>query len=169
MTVETFVKEYNMRSSLKLKDDYVKAHIVKDYLNYEEKLAICKGVVDTTSYVRVEGKKVYNVNTPAEYMHFVLRIIMAYTDIEIGKDNNMLADFNLLDKNNLIDIIIESIDKSEIQKMRTVLKMMKADIESNERTLVSYLENKMNLLKLFDGITLPPMTNVAEETEIKND
>ena len=149
MNTEQFVKEYNETTD---KEKFVKKHILKDkYIPYAEKVAICKRIVNSTSYVKSGEIKTYRKNTPGQYMLFVLNVIDLYTDIDIDF-TDAPNEFDKVYPLNVSNIIC-SVCEAEINTLNTVLKMIEDDLEINERTLVSYIENKISLLETILGDT----------------
>ena len=113
--------------------------ITKRYIPYEEKIAECSNIVEVTSYIDMNGQKLYNRNTPSRAMIFSLTLIKKYTDIEINFEN-VLPDYNLLEENDLIEPIINAIPAKEISIWQTVMKMIEDDKAENERSLLSKLD-----------------------------
>ena len=141
MKVKDFVEKYNKATD---KEAFIKEHVVKDYVGYLEKVAMCDRVIQSSCYKEVEGKRVFYVNTPAEFMLFVMTIIYTYTDIEAG--DSVVADFDFLDQHGLLETINEFIPSSEHETLQALLEMMVGDIMENERSIVSYMDGKLDAL-----------------------
>lgn len=145
MNTEQFVKEYNEATD---KEKFVKKHILKDkYIPYAEKVAICSNITQLTLYTEVDGKKIFKKNSANDYLFFTLELIDKYTDIEISK-KNALNEFDLLDSNNCIDILISFIPEHEKQTMQVIKKMTVDDEMINNRDLTSYLDNKSSAIEM---------------------
>ena len=133
MNVEFFVKQIAMNKD---KEGYVKKRIKTLYIPYEEKVATCENIINATSYIEI-----YKRNTPSRAVFFSLTLIDKYTDIDIDF-KNVLKDYNILDENNLIELIIKSLPAKEVSSWRTLLEMIDDDLMVNERSLISFLSDK---------------------------
>lgn len=144
MTVKEFVEKYVNSTDV---EKTCAKHVIKDkYVPYEEKIATCLNIVKKTNYIESEGIKIYNRNTPAQYVQFSMTIINLYTDIEINFEN-ILADFNMLDKVSAIDTLLSAISESEYTKFRTLLEMIQDDEYENNRNMTSYIDNFLQPFK----------------------
>ena len=152
MNVEFFVKQIAMNKD---KEGYLRQRLVKKYVPYEEKIAECSKIVDVTSYIDMNGQKLYNRNTPSRAMLFSLTLIKKYTDIEINFIN-VLPDYNKLEENDLIEPIINAIPAKEISIWQTVMKMIEDDKQENERSLAS----KLDSLGIFSNTFLEALEEV---------
>lgn len=86
MTVNEFIEEYNKQINDDAKTKFIKKHIVTDYVNYEEKIVLCKNVINASTYVLDENgsySDIIKFNTPTRYMLYTLTIIDTYTDIDV--------------------------------------------------------------------------------------
>lgn len=145
VSVETFVKEYNHAND---KQEYLSKHIINKYVNYEEKMTRCENIAEKTMYKEVNGKTVFWQNTPLQHYFFCLELLWRYTDIDLGTGAELLKNYNLLNKNNLITEIISAIPQTEYAEFRTVLDMVVQDKLENERSLPSFIETKMDAVQL---------------------
>ena len=143
MKVEDFIRKYNKTSDI---DTFISNRITTTYLPYEEKITLCDRVVQATCYKEVEGKRIFWMNTPAQFMLFSVALIETYTDIELSE--NVIDDFNALDQQNLITKIIATIPENEYATIRGLLDMIINDIRENERDLVSWIEGKKETLNI---------------------
>lgn len=141
MNIKDFVDKFTESPD---KEKYIKEHIVLEYLGYLNKVDLCDRVIKASCYKEVMGKQVFYMNTPAQYMLFVMAIIYKYTDIEQGE--SIVADFDFLDQHGLVDSLIANIQEGEYKTLQALLEMMIGDIMENERSLVSYFDNKMDAM-----------------------
>lgn len=152
MNVNEFVTKYKVIKNEDTAKEYVEKHIKNVYVPYEKKIDICERIINATSYIEVDGVKIYKKNSPAEFMLFELNIIDLYTDIKVDF-NSMLAEFNMLNEFGLIEAIASLIPTREYVEFNTLLDMKKDDTYQNERDLVSWFETKYSALSLaFSGI-----------------
>lgn len=144
-TVENLIKEYETNKNLS-------SHIKTDYINYENKINICKRIVRATTTRKVNGSEVFCIDTPAQIFQFNLQLINEYTDIYMGAEPaKQLENFNLLNKNRMIQPIMEAIPKSEYQEFRGILDMCVRDYMENYRSLTSLLETKLGAIQAMIG------------------
>lgn len=142
MKVNEFVEGFKNATD---KEKYVRKHIVKYYINYEEKVANAKRIIDETLHIQgiSDGEKIFSYQTPNRYLLFILSIIRSYTDIEFG--DNYLYDFNLIEENNISEYIVKQIG-NDYQRYQTILDMVYDDMVRNERDLISYIDRKLNAI-----------------------
>lgn len=160
MKVKDFVEGYIKSDN---KEDYLKSHIVVDYLNYLDKVCLCDRVINASCYKKINNKRVFHMNTPAQYMVFVMSIVYEYTDIDKG--TAMVADFDYLDRHGLVDSIVANIADGEYETMQAILEMMIGDIMENERSIVSYLETKFDSLELIGDTIIEMMNDMTKSSE----
>jgi len=141
------------------KEDFIKRHIVKKYLPYKEKVAMCTSIVDVT--MSMSG--VFKQDTPTRHLLFVMSVIDKYTDIEIDF-NNSLDDFDILCESGVGNNIMSLIDESERDMITTVLNMCVDDYMENNRSLASMLDS----FKLSIGSINDVLSEIIENPEIKN-
>ena len=140
------VKEFVAKEKVKRSTNYSK-YIATDYLNYEEKIALCKKIINKSCYIEIDGEQIFKANTPLRCMLYCLSVIDKYTNIDIDF-NNALEDYNLLEKYELSNELIEAIPQEEIGKLETILKMILDDIFENERSMISFLDGKFRTIEL---------------------
>ena len=132
ITVTQFVEQFsNKKGDMKMQ--FVDKHIVSRYVPYEKKCDECSRIIKSSSR---NDKGEFFQNLAARYMLYSLTLIDLYTDIivDFGKS---LEEFNLLDKNGLVDIIVGSIDQTEHAKFDTLLNMFQEDYYENNRSVSS--------------------------------
>lgn len=163
ITYNNFVGEFLLKKDDESRKAYVKQHIIKDYLPYSLKMSICNNIVNTADYKHIvldeEHKQDYfSPNTAMRYYLFVLALIQNYTDIMcVGSETNtsdpeavghdMMEIFDRFEKNGITTIFMECLDK-EYRSLETVLKMKVADTIQLESNLPSYLNTKLDSLRL---------------------
>ena len=163
MLISEFITGFKVS---KQQNAYVKKHIKTNYIPYETKIALSKKIVDLSMYKEVNGKKVFVQNTPNRYMLFIQAVIDNYTDLEWnGEDGSkdILGGFNQLEKNGIIEILFSSIG-DDIQKFTTVLNMIVDDETDLNRSVVSYMDTKIEAL----SIMLDTISQAFNTPEIKD-
>lgn len=163
MLISEFVKKYN---EAKQKNAFVNKHIVTNYITYETKISLARNIVEVSMYKYINEKKRFIPNTPVRYMLFVQALIDSYTDLEWDKtDDGVLdvsEDFNNLEKNGLVEIIIAAIG-DDITKFTTVLNMVVDDTIDTNRSIVPFLETKFEAISML----LDTFSQALENSEIK--
>lgn len=161
MKINEFITEY---SEARDKEQCMKMHIVKRYVPYEQKMAICKNIIESADYtpnINIVDKKYYCPNTPMRFVLFCISLIDTYTDIELEEyDNgrNVMGGFNQLDSNGVFEIFFKELDK-EYNIMTTVLHMMVDDYEKKENSIISFLDTKLEIFKKVYNTALPIIEN----------
>lgn len=163
MLISEFVEKYN---ETKQKNAFVNKHIVTNYITYETKISLAKNIVEVSMYKYINEKKRFIPNTPVRYMLFVQALIDSYTDLEWDKtDDGVLdvsEDFNNLEKNGLVEIIIAAIG-DDITKFTTVLNMVVDDETDLNRSIIPFFETKFEAVSMvFDSLS-----QAIETPEIK--
>lgn len=143
LTVEQFVIKYNVAKD---KEKFIKERIKDIHIPYSEKIAICENLVSITSYSGNEVK-VFKKNSPVQAILFDLTIIDRYTDIKIDFANAQSI-YDKLDELEVIEKIIEVVPEKELLDFDFILKMVTQDFYENNRSLVSFLETKVQALEL---------------------
>ena len=161
MNVDFFIKQIAMNKD---KEAYVTGKLVKDYIPYEEKQATCENIVKTTSLVKGEnGESFYRRNTPACDLLFNLTLIDKYFDIEIDF-GNALKEYNALEEKDYITLLLRAIPEREYIAWQKMFSMVANDYMENERSLVSYLDTKIEALNK----TTESLANVIEDVIKEN-
>lgn len=147
MKLETFVEEYNNATN---QEDYMESHIVNRYIPYIIKQTECEHIVDLANHKTVNGKRIYWKNSPNQALLFTLRIIKNYTDLDIMIDENedIISNFDLLNENGIIGIIMNTIPYEEINEWKVMLNMCESDLETNETSLYSIIDTKFDAINL---------------------
>lgn len=161
MTVENFVKDYLKSRN---RTEFLEKRLVNTYVDYNRKITLCTNVLRTTLFqkVKVGADKeieVFKQNTPAIFLFFSLTLINEYTDIDVDF-KNALTEFDMLEKEGLVDLLKTVIPEQEYNKFQTVLNMARDDIYENERSLVGYLDAKLTATELGVGSILDGLSAV---------
>lgn len=149
MKVIDFIEEYKKIKNEDSREKFIRKHIIKTYIPYEYKMAASRAIVRDSSYngKTPTGEDKFQLDTPIRYVLFYVEVIISYTDIEVDRED-ILNDFNMLDENNILEQIIKYIE-TDYRKFETVLSMVSDDFNTNNRTAVSFFENKINELYEF--------------------
>ena len=128
VSVKEFVKTIKNRASEDARRVYIEGTLaVKDYEKYEVVCAICDQII-ANSYFTTDGQ--FKVDSCKKYLLYVSALLNTYTNIRFD-ENDMLGDFNLLQRYGLIDVIINYIPEAQVAMFDSVLNMKSNDIMTN--------------------------------------
>lgn len=153
MNVDTFITQYKKLPE-KDRDAFIEKHIKTKYIPWEMKEVLVQNIHNISMYKEVNGKRIIWQNSPVEYYLTTLTMLEQYTDIELGEDKQRLADFNRLNElswvcgdtvGNVIDAIRMFIGR-DWEEFETVRAMHKDDIYANERSLIGYIDTKLEAM-----------------------
>lgn len=162
MTAEQFINNYNTAAD---KNKFLSDCITTKYVKYTEKVADCRKIVNIT--FEIMGDKKFCVDSPAQFVIFVMNLIYRYTDID--RSEMVVADFESLDEINLVNEILEKIPERELSSYNTILNMCKDDYISNNRDLVSFLETKINSISTFTNAILEATDTATKDLNDKTE
>ena len=139
----------------------IKKHITTSYLPYEQKMMLCKRVIDAADYtpkVDIVDKTYYSPNTPLRFLLFCVGIVSSYTDIEYEylEDGtpNVIKTFNLLDEKNIFEGLFNELGR-EYKVLQTILNMMVEDTNNKENNIVGFLTTKIDSLETLYNAAMP--------------
>lgn len=160
MKIEQFVEEFNKSQN---KEAYVKKHVVNEYVPFERKLGISDLIAKKMTLDNGDLIK----NTPMVYENFILSLIREYTDVELTPENN-LADFNLIEKYGISDILATAIGR-DAKAFNTVLDMVINDAIDNHNNIVNHLNLKSDnihfILDKFQDVA-KRLSQAHEDTDV---
>lgn len=150
MTLENFINGYKITT--KDKSEYLKKHIVNIYVPWATKVAEAKTIIELTQYVETtlpngEKRKSFQRNTPYQFLMFLMRILVHYTDLEFENDK-LVEVYDALKENDILEELIKLIPQNEYKEFQTILSMQLADVMENERSVVGFLQGKIDILSL---------------------
>lgn len=160
MKVSEFVNQY--LESKKMKEYTPKEHIKLNYLPHTQKIALVKGIVDATSYAKIDGKQVYKRDTPNMFFLFSMKLVETYTDIEINTAQ-VVNEYDDLVRCGAMNALLSCIPESEIDILKGMLDMVRDDLEANTRSMVSFLETKFDSM----DIAMNSLFSALDRPEIK--
>ncbi len=163
ISVDAFLRQYNVAAKQKgsAMENFIKQHIVTDYINYLNKVVICEGIINATCRKQDGDRSFIVFNSPSRYMFFVMKLIENYTDIELKIDDDHSIDYyyDELNKIGAIDALIAAIPPSEYAEFQTLLNMRLDDLTTNEYSVTALLYN----LKQEFSISEELINSVIEE------
>lgn len=166
-TVKEFCKKYNDVNTEQIRESLLQSIINPHYINYEIKITICKNIIESSYYKkdRNGNKKLY-IDSPIQYLLYCLQIVEQYTLIKVDFDN-VVEDFNLLNKSKILDEIINILPEYELKEFNIVLDMVRNDAIQNEYETHAFISNQIERFsELFGHIVKSSIDNLS--TVIKN-
>lgn len=169
MNTKEFFEEYKMAAD---KEKCAAKHIVKSYLPYNEKIMIAEKIVEHSMYATVNGIKTFKPDTIVRYFLFVMAVIETYTDIkfsddkasDVAKGQQNLESFDLLESNGATEVFMKVIG-ADIGRLNTVLKMKVDDVTDMERSLVPFLDTKIQAFAMSTNALAEAMKEAQEKVE----
>lgn len=159
ITVKELIEKYNKN---KQDDAQIEKHILSVYVPYEEKCAMCQGVIDATTKVNIGNDTILKQDSAAMVMLYRMQMINKYTDIQIDF-SHVLTDYNLLDRYDLIDNIIAYIKTSERKKMDEILSMKIKDYHENYRSFFSLWNSIVDKFKIVGHNFADKLNDIVDE------
>lgn len=162
MTIKNFIEEYKNASN---KDAFIQKHIVNQYVTFSRKNVLCSQLAHKTThtYVTVDGedKEVYKEDSVNRYILLMMLLIQTYTDIDA--DSMTYEDFALLDEYAIPDKVHQNIPERERSQWETLLRMHLEDIRCNERDLISWLDQRVDVARLSIKSLFDTLLNIQED------
>ncbi len=186
-TVPEFVNQYNQTTE-QMRPSFLDTHLmVEDYIGFNRKMTLADTIVKNSIYatepVMEDGQVVKDengdvkyhqtnriqVNSCTRYILFVFTVIQTYTNINMDHAK-MLDEFDLLNKEGLIEKIFEMIPKKEIDEMNKVVEKTYDDFMTNYYETHSFIANQVQRATAVLSVVLKPLAekiSAMDEKEIQ--
>ena len=167
MTVKEFVKEYKEAIDAK---KYLEERLVRKYVSYNTKITKLEVLIDKTSILPIgEDRKIFKQNSPARFLIYTLMLIDSYTDIDVDFEK-CVEEFDVLSEENLVGALLNIIPENERKTFQMLHDMIQGDYYENNRSLVGYLDGKIESANmLIEKILEEVEKNAEEETVAPSD
>ena len=173
INLSSFMATYKHKKTDEEREAFVKEHIVREYVPYEQKADVAKAIVDVCFWRTykdssgVERKELY-VDSISKYMLICMAIVDLYTDITRQKvEGKMLEDFNTLNKYNVIDLIISLINERELKEFNMVVQMTCDDLMTNEYENHAFIAKQVDRFGELVGAILSPVISQLDMGKIE--
>lgn len=166
MKVQEFIDGYK-KANKNERDNFIKKHIVMEYIPYEDKIEFCKNVMRACMYDYTADTPIFNRKSALEFVFYSCGLITSYTDIEIESKESLEA-FNMLDREGLLNKILSNIPKSEMERLEMVRNMVLQDEYDNNRSLVGLFDTLLSSLEML-GNQIGERVNGEGEDRISED
>ena len=172
MNTKEFFEEYKTAVD---KEKCASKHIVRKYIPYAEKTTIADKIIESSMYTKINGSKIFKPDTAVRYFLFIMAIIEGYTDIrfndgassDVVQGQQNLDSFDLFESNGAVEVFTQAIG-ADVGKMSTVLKMKVDDVMDMERSLVPFLDTKIQAFAMSTNALAEAMKEVQEKEEGSN-
>ena len=171
ISVKDFVQMYktNSKTTDKTFEDFIKKHIVVDYIDFIKKEVICTTIINSTCYIESGGRQIVKINSPARFIIFIMRLIDLYTDIEVDfTDANYVKQYDELNKIGAINTLISAIPNNEYVEFNTMLNMKMDDFRDNEYSIKAFLYNLKESFNISEDIINSAIKELEKEAEKEN-
>ena len=161
MKVNELVELYQKNKMIDLK----KILEIKEYISIAHKQKIAELVLDEC--ITEQNGNLY-INSLSRYILFTMAVISIHTNLEFAYEDegyNILDDFDALNKNHLLDKIIETF-KDDYNACQIVLDMMTSDKIKNHETLEKKIINLLSSMpETFDKFQ-EIFNNIEDKSEV---
>lgn len=160
ISVAEVVKRYSTFSSDELKNKYIQSLIIPDkYVDYLAKVKYAQDIITISS---LDSNGSIKFNSSKKYMLYVNAIFSLYTKIDISAKESV-KDFDMLDKYNLIDIVLDSVPQDELSKFDTVMKMCTDDFIANNYEIHSFINKQIDKVTELLSKNMTPIIHELSE------
>ena len=171
--MNAFLVEYKTKKTVEEKEECVKKYMKNEYVPYDKKADVANAIADT-SYHRIETdkdgneRKVFHADSIARYMLMCMAMVDLYTTIERQKiGGNMLDDFNAMNSNGALDLILKNIDPSEIKEFKMVIQMACDDLMTNEYENHAFISKQVERFGELIGTVIAPFLSQLDTSKIE--
>lgn len=159
------VENYKKRSSTKLKEEFLKSQVkIVPYQNYTTKLFLAQNIINISCMK--DGK--VHIDSCKKYIMYIYTMIKFYTNIDI-KEKDLMIQYDLLDKNDLIEKILALIPEKEKITFKTILDMKQDDLMTNKYGTHAFVEEQMdrieNISSKFSEAFAPVIETLTEKVK----
>lgn len=142
ITVDELVQGYKQRASESGKKLFLEAKIkTVKYMDYVVVQSLCDNII-ANSFIK-DGE--FYVDSCKSYYLYVFTILKYYTNIKIN-DHDFMREFDLLNEEGLIDIILNAISENLMNTFDAVFQMKKNDFMTNYYEVHSYMNRMIGKL-----------------------
>lgn len=167
INVINLIEDYEKLTSNKLKEDYLKAKIkINNYIDYSSKMFIAENIINSSC---LKNNNIY-IDSCKRYILYIYALLSNYTNLDIH-ENELLLQYDLLEKHGLLDIILNMIPEKEIVTFKTILDMKQNDLITNKYEIHAFISDKVNT---FTSIVESFVNNIGQKmgsldnTEVNN-
>lgn len=139
ITIDKLIDGYSKRTSIKMKEEYLKAVIkIKPYVSYGVKMFLADNIINNSC---LKDGRVY-IDSCKKYILYVFALIDTYTNIEIT-EKQWLFEYDALDSMGIIELILTLIPEKEVATFKTILDMKHNDLMTNRYGTYAFIEDQV--------------------------
>lgn len=140
MTVKEFIKKYKEAVDAK---KFLEERVTRKYVPYTEKISKLENLINKTSAIELaDEREIFKQNSPARFLLYTMILIDSYVDVDINFAE-CTEEFDALSEENLIGALLGVIPENERKTFQMLHDMIQADYYENNRSLVGYLDGKV--------------------------
>lgn len=175
--IKNFVEEYEKQVSDDDRTRFLKTKLkTEKYLPYSDKAMLAEHIVKSSSYAIVKNENDgklqktnrIKINSPMRYVLFVMTIIDKYTNLEVNF-NDVMPEFDYLNRNNLFEVIFNKIGDKEIGEFNTVVDMVLNDFMTNEYEFKNFVSEMVSKANGIVQQISPIINNITDKFETLSD
>lgn len=156
MNIETFIAQMNGEH----KEAVIQKHITRQYVPFEEKVAVAKKIIQTACYKEMPDangviQKVFWVDSIQQQFLTFKAIVEMYTDLTFSA--NPVKDYNTLLSKKYDTMIFEAIPAEDAESFMNIIGMVYDDEYENVNSIQGRIKN---FLLGFDNIIQSAMSNM---------
>lgn len=158
--IDELIKGLESKRSQEARDRYLTSKIKTiDYINFEVLTVIADSIVANSMFDKDGNIK---IDSCKKYLLYVYSIINVFTNIDVHEDKWM-QEYNKLNKNNLIEVIVGMIPERTVSEFDSILKMKSDDLITNYYSINAYIDRK--LVQLYPVINkgIDGLLSIAEQ------
>lgn len=156
MKIKDFIEQFKMLKTNEDKDAFLKQLITTTYIPFIDKVNICTRIINSSWYTKDEatGKRKLHITSTATYVLHELIIIDKYTNLDIDFKGNIFDQYDLLNKENLLKILMSYVPENELIEFDRILEMTQRDVLQNEYYTPAYIKSRLEDISTAIGATI---------------
>lgn len=163
MKIDTFVKLYKIKARDEYGEDYIDEIMNNRYVPFEEKVVRINMILSNTYYDNEDGEKIFHVDSMAAHLFTMLTLVDLYTQIDIDFKKSV-EQYNALKECGALDIIVNSINASELNEFKFLLESAHKDAVVNEYEIHAYITKQLRYLSsVFEKVATPFLDKISAD------
>lgn len=156
MKIKDFVNEVNKVANESIKTNRINGMLkTKNYISVAQKIDLADRVtkVTTHKYDNAGNAIGFEVHSPSKFLLHTMGLVDLYTDLDVDM-SNIMDEYDLLNSNGLIEVILNSIGETEIAECEMFLDMIWHDTIQNELSPYAFIQNQVTRFGTLAGVTM---------------
>lgn len=128
ISVAEFVGGYTKKSTDVAKKKYLDDVLyIRQYVPFNEKVGMAYAITQLSC---LDKNQNVHVNSAKRYQLYIISLFQLYTNIEFA-DDDTVSQYDILDENNIINVVLARIPEGELSEYRGYTKMAYDDLMTN--------------------------------------